>query len=139
MAADAIIEIGLNVTDGLVVYENMINKHINEELPFMATETILMEAVKRGGDRQDLHEIIREYSMKAAYRVKHEGKDNNLIDLIIKDDSFKMSKEEILSIMHPKNFVGRAPEQVVEFVEETLEPAISEFKENIGLKIDLHV
>ncbi|MGX4599254.1 adenylosuccinate lyase [Faecalimicrobium sp. JNUCC 81] len=139
MAADAIIEIGMNVTDGLVVYESMINKHINEELPFMATETILMEAVKRGGDRQELHEIIREYSMKAAYRVKHEGLDNNLMELIMNDDSFKMSKEEMLSIMDPKNFVGRAPEQVVEFVNETLEPAIESYKEDIGLKIDLHV
>ena len=139
MAADAIIEIGMNVTDGLVVYESMINKHINEELPFMATETILMEAVKRGGDRQELHEIIREYSMKAAYRVKHEGLDNNLMELIMNDNSFKMSKEEMLSIMDPKNFVGRAPEQVVEFVNETLEPAIEPYKEDIGLKIDLHV
>ena len=84
----------------------------------MATETILMEAVKRGGDRQELHEIIREYSMKAAYRVKQEGLNNNLIELIIEDPSFKMSKEEILSIMDPKNFVGRAPEQVVEFINE---------------------
>lgn len=139
MAADAILEIGINVTDGLVVYENMINKHINDELPFMATETILMEAVKRGGDRQELHEIIREYSMKAAYRVKHEGLDNNLIELIINDDSFKMSKEEILSIMDPKNFVGRAPEQVVEFVNEVVEPSIEPFKEEIGLRVDLHV
>lgn len=140
MAADAILEIGINVTDGLVVYENMINKHINEELPFMATETILMEAVKRGGDRQELHEIIREYSMKAAYRVKQEGLNNNLIELIIEDPSFKMSKEEILSIMDPKNFVGRAPEQVVEFINETLDPAINEYKDIIGnLNVDLHV
>ncbi|WP_092924812.1 adenylosuccinate lyase [Romboutsia hominis] len=139
MAADAIIEIGINVTNGLVVYENMINKHINEELPFMATENILMEAVKRGGDRQELHEIIREYSMQAAYRVKQEGKDNNLIELIINDDSFKMSREEILSVMDPKNFIGRAPEQVVEFVKEYLDPAIEEFKEQIGMTIDLHV
>ena len=139
MAADAIIEIGMNVTDGLVVYENMINKHINEELPFMATENILMEAVKRGGDRQELHEIIREYSMQAAYRVKQEGKDNNLMELIMNDEAFNMSEEEMLSIMNPKNFVGRAPEQVVEFVVETLEPAIADFKECIGLKVDLHV
>ena len=117
----------------------MINKHINEELPFMATETILMEAVKRGGDRQELHEIIREYSMKAAYRVKYEGKDNNLMDLIINEPAFKMTKEEILSIMEPKNFIGRAPEQVVEFVEEIVNPAINEYKEQIGIKIDLNV
>ncbi|EQG00663.1 adenylosuccinate lyase [Clostridioides difficile] len=140
MAADAILEIGINVTDGLVVYENMINRRVNEELPFMATETILMEAVKRGGDRQELHEIIREYSMKAAYRVKHEGKDNNLIELIMNDDSFKMSKEEILSIMDPKNFIGRAPEQVVEFVNEVVEPAIKDYKEDLGkVDVDLRV
>ena len=102
MAADAILEIGINVTDGLVVYENMIRKHIDEELPFMATENILMEAVKRGGDRQELHEVIRELSMKAAYRVKHEGLNNNLIDLIIEDEAFSMiDKEEILSILDP--------------------------------------
>ena len=140
MAADAILEIGINVTDGLVVYESMINKHINEELPFMATENILMEAVKRGGDRQELHEEIRELSMKAAYRVKHEGLNNNLIDLIIEHEAFKMfEKEEILSILDPMNFVGRAPEQVVEFVEEYLEPSIEEFKDCIGLNVDLKV
>ena len=113
MAADAILEIGINVTDGLVVYESMINKHINEELPFMATENILMEAVKRGGDRQELHEEIRELSMKAAYRVKHEGLNNNLIDLILESDKFNMLKrEEISDILDPMKFVGRAPEQV---------------------------
>ena len=140
MAADAILEIGVNVTDGLVVYENMINKHVNEELPFMATENILMEAVKRGGDRQELHEVIRELSMKAAYRVKQEGLNNNLIDLIIEDEAFNMlSKEEITSILDPMNFVGRAPQQVVEFVEEYLEPAISDYKDCIGIEIDLKV
>ena len=139
MAVDAILEKGINVTDGLVVYENIINKHINEELPFMATETILMEAVKRGGDRQELHEVIREYSMQAAKRVKQEGKDNNLLDLILEDcDTFKMSREEILDIMDPKNFIGRAPEQVVEFVEEIVNPAINENKEQIGIIIDLN-
>ena len=137
MAADAILEIGINVTDGLVVYESMINKHINEELPFMATENILMEAVKRGGDRQELHEEIRELSMKAAYRVKHEGLNNNLIDLILESDKFNMLKrEEISDILDPMKFVGRAPEQVVEFVEEYLDPA----KEYLGnVDVDLKV
>ena len=140
MATDAILEIGINVTNGLVVYENMIRKHIDEELPFMATENILMEAVKRGGDRQELHEVIRELSMQAAYRVKHEGLNNSLIDLIIEHEAFKMfEKEEILSILDPMNFVGRAPEQVVEFVEEYLEPSIEEFKDCIGLNVDLKV
>ena len=141
MAADAILEIGINVTDGLVVYESMINKHINEELPFMATENILMEAVKRGGDRQELHEEIRELSMKAAYRVKHEGLINNLIDLILESDKFNMLKrEEISDILDPMKFVGRAPEQVVEFVEEYLDPAIEPFKEYLGnVDVDLKV
>ena len=141
MAADAILEIGINVTDGLVVYESMINKHINEELPFMATENILMEAVKRGGDRQELHEEIRELSMKAAYRVKHEGLNNNLIDLILESDKFDMLKrEEISDILDPMKFVGRAPEQVVEFVEEYLDPAIEPFKEYLGnVDVDLKV
>lgn len=141
MAADAILEIGINVTDGLVVYESMINKHINEELPFMATENILMEAVKRGGDRQELHEEIRELSMKAAYRVKHEGLNNNLIDLILESDKFNMLKrEEISDILDPMKFVGRAPEQVVEFVEEYLDPAIELFKEYLGnVDVDLKV
>ena len=141
MAADAILEIGINVTDGLVVYESMINKHINEELPFMATENILMEAVKRGGDRQELHEEIRELSMKAAYRVKHEGLNNNLIDLILESDKFNMLKrEEISDILDPMKFVGRAPEQVVEFVEEYLDPSIEPFKEYLGnVDVDLKV
>ena len=141
MAADAILEIGINVTDGLVVYESMINKHINEELPFMATENILMESVKRGGDRQELHEEIRELSMKAAYRVKHEGLNNNLIDLILESDKFNMLKrEEISDILDPMKFVGRAPEQVVEFVEEYLDPAIEPFKEYLGnVDVDLKV
>ena len=141
MAADAILEIGINVTDGLVVYESMINKHINEELPFMATENILMEAVKRGGDRQELHEEIRELSMKADYRVKHEGLNNNLIDLILESDKFNMLKrEEISDILDPMKFVGRAPEQVVEFVEVYLDPAIEPFKEYLGnVDVDLKV
>ena len=125
MAADAILEIGINVTDGLVVYESM----------------ILMEAVKRGGDRQELHEEIRELSMKAAYRVKHEGLNNNLIDLILESDKFNMLKrEEISDILDPMKFVGRAPEQVVEFVEEYLDPAIEPFKEYLGnVDVDLKV
>lgn len=139
LAVDAIIEIGINVTDGLVVYENMIKRHISEELPFMATEIILMEAVKRGGDRQELHEKIRIYSMEAAKRVKEEGKENNLIEKIISDSEFKMSEEEIISIMNPINFVGRAPQQVVEFINEDVEPIINKFKECLGIKVDLNV
>ncbi len=139
LAIDAILEIGINVTDGLVVYENMIKRHIEEELPFMATEIILMEAVKRGGDRQELHEKIRIYSMEAAKRVKEEGKENNLIEKIIDDSDFKMEREEILSIMNPINFVGRAPEQVIEFIQAEIDPIINRFEDDLGIKVDLNV
>ncbi|MCT4509260.1 MAG: adenylosuccinate lyase [Tepidibacter sp.] len=139
LAIDSILEIGINVTDGLVVYENMIKKHINEELPFMATETILMEAVKRGGDRQHLHEKIRVYSMESAKNVKELGKQNDLMDKIINDSEFKMTKDEILSIMDPINFIGRASEQVVEFIETEVDPIIDLFKDRLGLSIDLEV
>jgi len=124
----------------MVVYEKVIAAHVNSELPFMATENIMMEAVKRGGDRQELHEIIREYSMKAAYRVKHEGLDNNLISLIVEDDSFKMSKEEILSIMDPKNFTGRSSEQVDDFVKDVIDPALKDYEDELDkVDVDLRV
>ncbi|WP_099189141.1 adenylosuccinate lyase [Tepidibacter mesophilus] len=139
LAIDSILEIGINVTDGLVVYENMIKKHIDEELPFMATETILMEAVKRGGDRQHLHEKIRVYSMESAKNVKELGGENNLIEKIINDPEFKMTKDEILSIMDPINFIGRSSEQVVEFIEIEVDPIIDIFKDKLGLSIDLEV
>ncbi len=139
LAIDSILEIGINVTDGLVVYENMIKKHIEEELPFMATETILMEAVKRGADRQHLHEKIRIYSMESARNVKEFGKQNDLIEKIINDSEFKMSKDEILSIMDPINFTGRASEQVIEFIELEVNPIIDTFKDKLGLTINLEV
>ena len=139
LAVDAIIEIGINVTDGLVVYENMIKRHIMEELPFMATEVILMEAVKRGGDRQELHEKIRIYSMDAARKVKELGLENDLLESIINDSEFKMSKDEILSIMNPNNFVGRAPQQVVDFVQEEINPLLNKYEADLGIKIDLMV
>ncbi|KDR94223.1 adenylosuccinate lyase [Peptoclostridium litorale DSM 5388] len=139
LAIDAILEIGINVTNGLVVYENMIRKHVNEELPFMATENILMEAVKRGGDRQELHEKIRIYSMEVGERVKNQGLDNNLIDKIIDDTSFKMSKEEILEIIDPKKFTGRAPQQVDQFVEEEIKPILEKHKDELGIDVDLKV
>ncbi|KXZ39838.1 adenylosuccinate lyase [Alkalithermobacter thermoalcaliphilus JW-YL-7 = DSM 7308] len=139
LAIDAILEIGINVTDGLVVYEKVINKHIQEELPFMATETILMEAVKRGGDRQELHEKIRSYSMKVTQEIKLEGKKNNLIEYILEDEEFKLKKEDIDIIMDPKNFIGRAPQQVDEFIENEVNPILNRYKELLGLKINLKV
>jgi len=139
LGIDAILEIGINVTSGLVVYENVIKKHVNEELPFMATENILMEAVTRGGDRQELHEKIREYSMEVGERIKMQGLDNNLIDRIIADPAFNMSKEEILNIIDPAKFTGRAPEQVVDFITEEIMPAVNRCKEQLGMSVDLKV
>ncbi len=139
LAIDSILDIMINVTSGMVVYEKMIKKHIDLELPFMATETILMEAVKRGGDRQELHENIRVYSMEASKRVKEEGLDNNLIELIINDPSFHMSKEEILNLMDARNFVGRAPEQVVEFLEDHVYTILRENIDILNIQVDLKV
>ncbi len=139
LAVDSILNILINVTGGLVVYEKMIRKHINDELPFMATENILMEAVKKGGDRQELHERIRQYSIEAGRRVKEEGLDNNLISLIEKDESFKLDKDSILGLMDPKNFIGRAPEQVDEFLHEHVNPLLSKNNDKLNVKVDLKV
>ncbi|MFZ5353748.1 MAG: adenylosuccinate lyase [Bacillota bacterium] len=139
LAVDSILEIMINVSNGLVVYEKMIKKHIELELPFMATETILMEAVKRGGDRQELHEKIRIYSMEASRRVKEEGLDNNLLSLIINDEAFMMTEKEILELMDAKNFIGRAPEQVTEFLEEYIYPILRENMDILNIEVDLRV
>ena len=133
LALDAILNIYLNVTSGMVVYPKVIEKRINEELPFMATETILMDAVKRGGDRQELHEKIREYSMMAGRRVKEEGKSNNLIDLIKEDPAFHMSPEEIDSIMDPRNFIGLADKQVDDFIRAEADPILECFKGKLAM------
>lgn len=139
LGIDAILDIYGNVVDGLVVYEKVIRKHIMEELPFMATEMILMEGVKRGGDRQELHESIRVHSMEAGKRVKVEGKHNDLIERIIKDDAFEMSEDEIMSILKPENFIGRASEQVEEFIDAYIKPILDKNKDVLGKKIELHV
>lgn len=139
LAMDSILNIMINVTSGLVVYEKMIKKHVDQELPFMATESILMEAVMRGGDRQELHEKIRVYSMEAGKRVKEEGLDNNLIDLIKEDEEFKLTPEEIESLMDARNFIGRAPEQVEEFLAEHIHPILGENKDLLNIKVDLKV
>lgn len=139
MAIDAVLEIAINVCDGLVVYEKVITKHILDELPFMATENILMEAVKNGGDRQELHETIRVYSMEAGRQVKEFGLKNDLIERIIRDSSFNLSADDIEQLLQPKNYVGRAPEQVVEFIDEYIKPILEENKHLIGLEIELKV
>ncbi|WP_026476079.1 adenylosuccinate lyase [Alkaliphilus transvaalensis] len=139
LATDAILDIAINVCDGLVVYEKMIQQHISNELPFMATENILMEAVKQGGDRQELHEKIRIHSMEAAKQVKMEGKSNDLIDRILNDSDFNLSKEQLDQLMDARNFVGRAPEQVTDFLQEYIHPIIEANKALIGIKVDLKV
>ena len=132
LAVDAILELYMNVTDGLVVYPKVIRKHIMAELPFMATEVILMEGVKRGGDRQDLHERIRVLAMEASAVVKQQGGDNDLIERIIEDGSFNMSAEELHSILEPENFIGCAALQVSDFLQEIIHPLLEENKDMLG-------
>ncbi len=127
LGVDAILNIMLNVTDpenGLVVYDKIITRRVMAELPFMATENIMMAAVKKGGNRQDLHEQIRQYSMQAGARVKREGLDNNLCELIVADPMFMITKEEMDAIMKPENFIGRSPQQVDEFIENCVKPIL---------------
>ena len=125
LATDAILLIMRNVADGLIVHEKVIRKHLMEELPFMATENIMMEAVKRGGDRQELHEKIRELSMIAGANVKDKGEPNNLLELIAAEPMFGIGLEELQNLMDPALYVGRAPEQTKEFIEEDILPILA--------------
>ncbi|HIV85661.1 MAG TPA: adenylosuccinate lyase [Candidatus Monoglobus merdigallinarum] len=124
LTVDAILNIYMNVASGLVVYPKVINKHIMAELPFMATENILMDAVKNGGDRQELHELIRKHSMAAGAVVKEQGGENDLIERIISDPAFNLSEEDIRGILKPENFIGRCESQVVEFISEYVDPVL---------------
>ena len=127
LGVDAILNIMLNVTDpenGLVVYEKIVRRRVMAELPFMATENVIMDAVEKGGSRQELHERIRQYSMQAGARVKQEGLDNNLADLIAADPIFKVTKEELDNIMKPENYIGRCPQQVDEFIANCVKPIL---------------
>ena len=138
LAVDAILGIYINVSSGLVVYPKVIEKHVLEELPFMATENILMEAVKKGGDRQELHERIRIHSMEAGKQVKVEGKKNDLLERIAADKAFGMSYEELEAVLKPENYIGRSPEQVDEFIKEYVKPVLEKYGiENI--EVDLKV
>lgn len=139
LACDAILEIAINVFDGLVVYEEVVKSHIENELPFMATENIIMMAVKKGGDRQEIHEVIRQLSMEASKVVKEQGRKNDLIDRIINCDRINLTKEEILNILDPKKFIGRAPNQVVEFIEEYIDPILNKYKDVLGMSVELDV
>lgn len=138
LAVDAILNIYINIADGLVVYPKVIEKHILEELPFMATENIMMEAVKRGGDRQELHERIRLHSMEAAKKVKVEGEKNDLIERIAGDTAFNLNIDELNSVLEPKNYVGRSPQQVEEFVNDVVKPILDENKD-VKVKVELKV
>jgi len=138
LAVDSILNIYINVAEGLVVYPKVIEKHLMDELPFIATENILMEAVKRGGDRQELHERIRVHSMEAAKKVKVDGEKNDLIERIASDSAFGLNIEEIKSVLNPKNYIGRAPEQVKEFIEEYIKPVLQQYNDedvDVELKV----
>ena len=139
LAVDGILDLYLNVVDGLVVYPKVIEKRLMSELPFMATENIMMDAVKAGGDRQELHERIRELSMEAGRNVKAEGKDNNLLELIAADPSFNLTLEELKKTMDPKKYVGRAPQQAEEFLDEVIRPVLEENKDLLGIKAEINV
>lgn len=139
LSVDAILELYMNIADGLVVYPKVIHKHIMAELPFMATEVILMEGVKRGGDRQVLHERIRVLSMEAGAIVKQEGGDNDLIERILKDDHFKMSKEELNELLDPKQFIGCAALQVDDFLNTIIFPLLEENQAYLGVKGEVRV
>ena len=132
MAVDAILNIYINVTGGLVVYDKVIQRRVMEKLPFMATENILMESVKRGGNRQQLHEKLRKHSHAAAAKVKLEGGANDLIDRIAADEAFPLTKEEILKGLDPNLFVGRSVSQTEEFIANVVKPILSrQYKEEI--------
>ena len=139
LAIDGILDLCLNVVDGLVVYPKVIEKRLMSELPFMATENIMMDAVKAGGDRQELHERIRELSMEAGKNVKVEGKDNNLLELIAADPAFNLTLEDLQKSMDPSRYTGRAKEQTEAFIANVVQPALDAHKDLLGVKVEINV
>ncbi|RHO24274.1 adenylosuccinate lyase [Amedibacterium intestinale] len=139
LAVDGILDLYLNITDGLVVYPKVIQSHLMKELPFMATETILMDAVKAGGDRQELHERIRVHSMAAGKVVKEEGKENDLLERIANDEMFGMNMEQLEAIMDPNKFVGRAPQQTEEYFHDFISPILEKEKDALGMHAEINV
>ena len=139
LAIDGILDLCLNVVDGLVVYPKVIEKHMMAELPFMATENIMMDAVKAGGDRQELHERIRELSMEAGRTVKVEGKDNDLLERIAADPAFNLTIDELRKSMEPSRYVGRAKEQTTAFITKTVQPVLDAHKEMLGMTAEINV
>ncbi len=139
LAVDGILDLCLNVVDGLVVYPKVIEKRLRSELPFMATENIMMDAVKNGGNRQELHERIRELSMEAGRNVKVEGKDNNLLELIAADPAFNMTLEDLQKTMDPAKYVGRSREQVEAFLSKVVNPILEANKDLLGVRAEINV
>ena len=139
LAVDGILDLYLNVVDGLVVYPKVIESRLLSELPFMATENIMMDAVKAGGDRQELHERIRQHSMAAGRVVKEEGKANDLLERIAGDPAFGMTMDQLLKIMKPENFVGRAPQQTEEYIRDYVQPVLDANEEILGMQAEINV
>ncbi len=139
LGIDSILELLINITNGLVVYEKIISKRISEELPFMATENIIMEAVTKGADRQEMHEQIRVHSIAAGLRVKQDGLNNDLLERIANDELIPLDAKEIEHLMNPREFVGRAPEQTVEFIEAEIDPLLTQFSADLSRSADLKV
>ena len=139
LACDGILDLCLNVVDGLVVYDKVISKRLNSELPFMATENIMMDAVKQGGNRQEMHEKIRELSMEAGKHVKQDGKDNDLLDLILADPAFNLTEDDIEGCMDQTKYVGRSALQVEKFLANDVKPILEANKELLGAKAEINV
>ena len=139
LAADGILNLYLNVMEDPVVYPKVIEKHLREELPFMATENILMACVKRGGDRQEIHEVIRKHAHAAAARVKEEGAENDLLDRLAADPAIGMTREEIDRVLDVQEFVGRAPQQVTQFLDNEVQPALDRHSQSLGATSDVRV
>ncbi|NYC94316.1 adenylosuccinate lyase [Clostridium acetobutylicum] len=139
LALDGVLNLYINVSSNMVVYENVITAHVKSELPFMATENIMMEAVKKGCDRQELHERIRKHSMETAKRIKADGLPNDLIERIKKDSYFKLTEKEIDEIIDPNKFVGRAPYQVEEYIINCVKPILVKNKDIVGIEVSIDV
>ena len=139
LATDGILELYINVSSGLVVYPKVIEAHLMAELPFMATENIMMDAVKAGGDRQELHERIRVHSMEAGKVIKEQGKANDLLDRIAQDPAFNITKEALQKVLKPENYVGRATEQTTEFLNGVIKPILTANEDQLGLTAEINV
>ena len=139
LAIDGILDLCINVTDGLKVYPKVIDRHLRAELPFMATENIMMDAVKAGADRQEMHEKIRTLSMEAGREVKEEGRDNNLLELIAGDPAFPQTRDELERAMNPSDYVGQAPRQVEKYLTETVKPVLEAHRDELGMTAEIFV